>query len=122
MMISQEYDTIPCFVMNDAICNISMDTVHENLDRALEYYEESLAIRENNDGENEDALGYVLANLGTFHEKQGNAKKAIKYLLRSLEVRSKINDKEGISASLSNLGMIYNKLGDLDKALKMNQI
>jgi len=38
MMVAQDYDTIPCFVMNEDICNIHADSIHVNLDKALEYY------------------------------------------------------------------------------------
>lgn len=38
LMIAHGYDTVPCFVFIDAICNVDKRTARQNLSRAEEYY------------------------------------------------------------------------------------
>ena len=44
------------------------------------------------------------------------AEKAVEYGTRALEIRREIDDKAGISTSLSNLGMLYSNLGKYSEA------
>tara|TARA_Y100000389_G_scaffold137432_1_gene134995 strand:+ start:2177 stop:2497 length:321 start_codon:yes stop_codon:yes gene_type:complete len=39
-MLVHEYDSIPCFILIDSICNITKKTIYDNLDKAEEYYKE----------------------------------------------------------------------------------
>ncbi|MES2836865.1 MAG: tetratricopeptide repeat protein [Bacteroidota bacterium] len=60
-----------------------------------------------------------ISNDGYFELSNNENEKAIKLLLESLKIQEKINDKLGISTTLSNLGSAYQNIGKSDEALEM---
>lgn len=40
IMEDQNLESVPCFIVNMAQCNVNRDSIEENLDKALEYYTE----------------------------------------------------------------------------------
>ncbi|TXB65840.1 tetratricopeptide repeat protein [Vicingus serpentipes] len=57
-------------------------------------------------------------NIGAVYNSKGSASEAIKYFLKSLAIKEKIKDKEGIAVALINLGYIYVNQGDIPLAIK----
>ena len=90
-----------------------------NLDAALTYHSQSLAIGE--DISNELSILNSLNNIGLVYQSKGNIDKAIEYYSRALEISMKLDLKHRISTNLSNLGNVYTLIGDLDKALEILQ-
>ena len=90
-----------------------------NLDAALEYHSQSLAIGE--EINNELSILNSLNNIGLVYQSKGNLDKAIEYYSRALEISMKLDLKHRISTNLSNLGNVYSLKGDLDKALEIQQ-
>jgi len=87
-----------------------------NPDKALEYYLQSLEIRE--EINYKQGIANSLNNIGVIYDDQGNPDKALEYYLQSLEIKEEINYKSGIATSLNNIGLIYKNQGNPDKALE----
>lgn len=81
--------------------------------QALEYYMKALpiceAIKDN------DALGTVYVNIGETYYKKGEAKKALQYFKKSLDV---YHESENIPYSYIYIGKVYAESGDYDNAIK----
>jgi class 3 adenylate cyclase/tetratricopeptide (TPR) repeat protein len=86
-----------------------------NYESALESYERTLQIGEENGDKNGIAIG--LNNIGLVHGDQGDYDTALSFHRKSLEIRREIGDKRGIAASLNNVGIIHDQLGDKAGAL-----
>jgi adenylate cyclase len=85
----------------------------------LEYYQKSLAIRDEI-GEKKGISG-SLNVIGVLYHDQGNYPLALEYYQKSLAIDEELNDKQGIAASLNNIGMIYKEQGKYSRALKYYQ-
>ncbi len=90
-----------------------------NLDAALKYYEQSLAIREETG--NEADLAAILNNIGNVHYVKGDLDLALEYHLKSLNLKKKIGNKQSIARALNNIGNIHRDKGEFDKALQYYQ-
>jgi tetratricopeptide (TPR) repeat protein len=72
---------------------------------ALEYYEQSLAIRRaigDRSGE-----GTTLNNISQIYQARGDFETALGYLEQSLAIQKAISDAAGLCATLFNMGHIY---------------
>ncbi|MBN4071025.1 tetratricopeptide repeat protein [Crocinitomix catalasitica] len=61
--------------------------------------------------------GSALNVIGIYYERRGSYDKAISYYNRSLKVRKRIGDKEGVANCLNNIGIIYRNQGDFASAI-----
>jgi serine phosphatase RsbU (regulator of sigma subunit) len=90
--------------------------VRGNYTKAIEYYLESLKIRE----EMGDKKGVAasLANIGSIYISLDKYDKALDYELKAMRVCSESDDKAGLASTFNNLGLIYTNLGDNNKSLE----
>ena len=83
--------------MANALNNIGI-TYHKHRDypRALEYYQQSLALREQLSDKRGTAL--TLNNIGLLHREQSDHKRALEYYQQSLAIREKFerSDRDGV--------------------------
>ena len=88
--------------------------------QALDYFQQSLAIREQiND---RPGLAKTLNNIGNSYLYSGKLDMARDYFERSLTVSEELNDANEIANSLLRIGTIYNYKGQYDRALNyLNQ-
>jgi tetratricopeptide (TPR) repeat protein len=87
--------------------------------RAIELYEQSLAImRELDDQQGEEKS---LGNLGACYTNLGDIRRAIELHQQSLAIGRKLGDRQREAASLSNLGVCYGDLGDIRRAIELHQ-
>jgi tetratricopeptide (TPR) repeat protein len=100
----------------------------DDLPRALEYYETSRTLLAEVDDPN--AMGVVLANLGSVYEGLGDIDGAIRATTESLEVAKTLGDEDGIAISSLNLatfdlargdpaGAAEHALAAIDRALRL---
>ena len=89
------------------------------LDRAKEYHQESLEIRE----ELGDRKGVATAlnNLGLVYWSKGELDKATECYKKGLTINEELNDERGLSSVLNNLANISASMGELDVALEYHQ-
>jgi signal transduction histidine kinase/CheY-like chemotaxis protein len=101
----------------DAINNKGFaDLSRGNINKTLDYYFESLKLREEINYEVGIASSYN--NLSYIFSEQGDTTQALKYLEQSISIRRKFNDKHGIAQSLNNIGQIYLAKEDKLKAIE----
>jgi tetratricopeptide (TPR) repeat protein len=93
--------------------------IEGNYDKALEYFERSLKIRE----DMADKMGITesLNNIGLIYNTMGDITKALDYYGRSLKLKERIADKEGIATLLNNIAVIYYRQGDLINSLEYHK-
>jgi diguanylate cyclase (GGDEF)-like protein len=92
--------------------------VYERLgeyDRALEYYNRALAIRQALGGQ-PNRIAAILNNIGDVHLERGDSERALQFHQRALALRRQVGDRSGVAISLKNLGSIYAASGQLDLA------
>ncbi len=86
-----------------------------NYAEALDYYEQSLAIRrEVGDRAGE---GTTLNNIGAVYRNQSNYAEALDYYEQSLAIRREVGDRSGEETVLYFIGEVYRAEGDYDEAL-----
>jgi len=83
-------------------------------DRAIAYYERSLALKERVG--DEYGMAPTFHKLGLVYQRQGELDKAIEYYERSLAIVEKIGDEYGMSRILNSLGGVYQARGERDRA------
>ena len=90
--------------------------VQGNYPQALEYFQKSLAIKE----ELGDKMGIAknLNNIGLIYMNQGNTPRALEYLQKSQAIKEELGDKKGIAGGLVNIGIIYYSQGNYPRALE----
>jgi tetratricopeptide (TPR) repeat protein len=97
---------------------------------ALDFYQKSLKIREEIGDKSGVAnscfnIGYIYQNQEnnsiTNYKKDSILSLALEYFYKSLKYREELNDKKGISSSLSSLGGLYLTLGKLYLARQMGE-
>ncbi len=94
--------------------------VKEEFNKAIEFYNKSLGLREKLGNKNNEAAS--LANLGKVYSNFRNYKQALIYLNKALIINNELADKYEISNTLVSLGYIYYKMGNFSKALEyLNQ-
>ncbi len=91
-----------------------------NFDKALEYYEKSLAIRLKVHGDQHPSTGTSYDNLGSVWDYKGEYDKAIEYFEKSLAIRLKVHGDQHPSTGISynNLGLVWKYKGEYDKAIE----
>ena len=90
--------------------------VQGNYEKAMDYNQKSLEIREEIGDKNGIANSYN--NIGLIYNDQGNNEKALEYHEKSLKISEEIGDKKGMGKSYNNIGIIYNDQGNYEKALE----
>jgi tetratricopeptide (TPR) repeat protein len=85
----------------------------EELDKALNYYEESLNLTTN---EKEKATTY--GNIAALYSKKGDYQKAIEYLHKAIEIDERYGDYLDASIDKLNLGNTYREIKDYENAEK----
>jgi tetratricopeptide (TPR) repeat protein len=63
-------------------------------------------------------LAASLNNSGFWESQKGNPDEARKYFEQALKIQEDIDDKKGMTATLSNLGEMYQNKGFTDKAIE----
>lgn len=87
----------------------------DNLPRAMQMYEDSLALAQELGNELEEAA--LLNGLGRLHSSLGDKQKALRFYARALSLREKGGDLAGQAWTLNNIGWIHAGLGDKRQAL-----
>ena len=92
-------------------------------DKALEYDEKAVVIRENVLGTEHPSTATTYNNIGLVYWKrggQGDYDKALEYYEKALEIKEKVYGIEHTSTATSynNIGLVYKAKGDYDKALE----
>jgi len=83
-------------------------------ERAIEYYERSLALKEKVG--DEYGMAPTFHDLGLVYQHKGKWDKAIEYYERSLAIVEKIGDEYGMSRIFNSLESVYQAKGDWDRA------
>lgn len=96
--------------------NIGAVYRYTDLDEALRYHAESLAISQEigyNDGKvvNLGCIGIILKDKGELDE-------AMEYFREALKINEEIESKKGQAINLGSIGVIYRIKGELDEAMK----
>ncbi|MFW9957432.1 MAG: tetratricopeptide repeat protein [Candidatus Odinarchaeota archaeon] len=86
-----------------------------NLDRAMDYHQESLKIRQNLGIK--EGVSVAFNNIGLVFWTKGDLDKATEYYKKSLAIYEELKDENGISKVLNNLANISSSRGELDQAL-----
>ncbi|CAF2681475.1 unnamed protein product [Rotaria sp. Silwood2] len=110
-----------------ASCLNSMGVIYKHksdLDRAIDYYQQSLAIYENelSSGKHLHQTNTLL-NLGAVHKDKGNFDTALDYFTRAYEMCRELlpTDHPHIADALSSIGSIYHHREIFDQALGFYQ-
>ncbi|MHA2293744.1 MAG: tetratricopeptide repeat protein, partial [Candidatus Hodarchaeales archaeon] len=90
-----------------------------DMDKALIYWKQSLAIREDI-GNLQDIAG-SLNNIGLIYRTKGELDRALEYYQRSLALYDEVGNPFYIALGLNNIGDAYRSKGELDKALEYLQ-
>jgi tetratricopeptide (TPR) repeat protein len=69
-------------------------------------------------GEDSTEEALALIGIGRVHWFKGEYDEALRYFEKSLEIKEKIGDSEGMALSLINIGTTYFRRGDFDEALE----
>ncbi|MFX0066062.1 MAG: tetratricopeptide repeat protein [Candidatus Hermodarchaeota archaeon] len=86
------------------------------LDKALEYHQQSLALRREVGKKEEIAAS--LNNIGIIYWQKGELNQALEHYQQCLVIFKELGNTQHIAASLTNIGTIYYHQGDLNQALK----
>lgn len=100
-----------------ANCLLGIGNIYNNLEdvqQALKFYFEALAIFEQGYHLSNIASGY--GNIGNCYIKLKDFEQAEKYLQRALDLRLKFSTPNEISISYYNLAILYKETGDLNRA------
>ncbi|MDP2384845.1 MAG: tetratricopeptide repeat protein [Bacteroidota bacterium] len=84
--------------------------------KALEYYTQSLKIREAIG--DKEGIANSLGNIGFIYSDQKNYKKALEYLNRAMKLSKELGYPEGIANQAERLMDIYKETGNYQKALE----
>jgi tetratricopeptide (TPR) repeat protein len=85
-------------------------------DRAIKYYQRSLALKEKVG--DEYGMAPILHDLGLVYQCKGKLDKAAAYYERSLAIVEKIGDGYGMSRIFNSLGDVYQAKGERDRAIE----
>ena len=88
--------------------------------RALEYYNNALKIREKVLGTEHPSTATSYNNIGLCYDNLGDYDKALEYYNKALKISEKVLGTEHpfTATSYNNIGACYDNLGDYDKALE----
>lgn len=84
--------------------------------KALEYYERSLKIKEELD--DRSGIANSLGQMGMIHKSHGEYQRALEFYNRSLGIMEEISNRLGIATVLHQIGVIHQERGDYEKALE----
>jgi len=87
-----------------------------NYIKALNYYSQSLAIREKIGDQR--GIANSLYNIGRIYDDQGKDSKALDNFIQCLDYYEQVGDQNGLSLIFNYIGGIYYKQGDYTKARK----
>lgn len=87
-----------------------------NYDKALEFYERSLKIRQEI-GDN-SGIASSNNNIGLIFFYKGHIIKALDYFGSAVRAQEVLGDKAGVATSLFNIGFVYNRYGDILKSIE----
>ncbi|MFX0092112.1 MAG: tetratricopeptide repeat protein, partial [Candidatus Hodarchaeota archaeon] len=90
-----------------------------NFDQALEYLEQSLALREKVG--NKQDIAWSLNEIGIIFSYKGDYNQSLKYHQQSLALRKEIGNKQDISGSLGHIARLYANKSDFSQALQYHQ-
>ncbi len=88
----------------------------EDLEKAVEKYQEALRIFEKT--RSEKGKGVILSNIGNIYGSWGQYPKALEYYEKALASNRKIGGVQGEGAILTNIGVVYHSWGQYPKALE----
>ena len=94
-------------------------SVETYLKTALNYHQESLAIRDDLNRDNDK--GQSLENIGTVYVYLGELEKAISYYKKALVIKEHTGDLHSTASVYGNMGIAYFRLDNLDEAEKAYQ-
>ncbi len=83
--------------------------------RALEYYQKSLKIRE--ELGDRKGISDSYNNIGIIHYEQGNYSRALEYYQKSLKITEELGDRDGIATSLGNIAGLNIELKNYTNAI-----
>ncbi len=83
------------------------------LDRAIDYYDRSLAVNQQLNNHTGMAICYTC--LGTAYQKKGNNAAAMVYLQKALEANEQVEDKVHLAENYLSIGRLLNDEGKLPK-------
>ncbi|MHA1910865.1 MAG: tetratricopeptide repeat protein [Candidatus Kariarchaeaceae archaeon] len=85
------------------------------LNEALDYYNQSLLLREK--AANRKEISASLNSIGSVYFLKGELDQALDFFKRSLVIREKIGNKQNIASSLNNVGLVHRRNGEFELAL-----
>jgi tetratricopeptide (TPR) repeat protein len=85
-------------------------------ERAIEYYERSLAIKEKVGDEH--GMATTFNNLGEVYRVKGEWDRAIEYYEKDLAICKKVGDEHGMATTFNNLGSVYQDRGEWEQAIE----
>lgn len=100
-------------------CKAWVYIAKSDFDRALEFLQQSLALRKEL-GHKQD-IATAFNNIGIIYWYKGDFNRALECYQQSLLLREEIGNKQDIAASLNNIGAIYGRKGELDHSLEYHQ-
>ena len=86
-----------------------------DLPQALSYYEQELAIAQQQDDPR--LLSTAYSSVGGIYSMQGDYSKALESLIRSASMATQANDQNGLCITNVNIGATLSKLGNYEEAL-----
>ena len=91
--------------------------------KALDYYQQSLAIRKQAFGEFHPDVATSYNNIGLVYDAQGDYARALEYYQQSLTIKKQLlgESHPDVATSYNNIGGIYNAQGDYARALEYLQ-
>jgi tetratricopeptide (TPR) repeat protein len=87
--------------------------------KAIEYYEQGLAIKEKTLSPDDPSLATSYNNIGLVYRNMGDYTKAVSFLQKDIEIREKTlsPDDPRLATSYNNIGSVYDNMGEYSKAL-----
>ncbi|MGI9180958.1 MAG: tetratricopeptide repeat protein, partial [Longimicrobiaceae bacterium] len=83
--------------------------------KALEYYEQALPIRE--EVGDRAGLATTLSNLGLVYNSLGQRQKALEYYEQALPIQEEVGDRAGEAVTRFNIAIVYRQEGRLAEAV-----
>ncbi len=108
------------FMENLQLLNNIADTYKRfsNFDKALEFYQKSLAVAQNNNNKKE--IASVFNNIGITFWNLSKYEKSLESHQKSLQIFKEIKSKKNIAITLNNIGNVYQSLSNYDKSLEFH--
>jgi CHAT domain-containing protein/Tfp pilus assembly protein PilF len=91
----------------------------ENLDKALEFAQQALHMKEGLG--DRDEIGKTHNQLGLIYWERADYPGAIQHLQQAIEIASTVDDKELEGSARNNLGLVFDEQGDFKQSLEQYQ-